>query len=134
MLIGSSLFLVAGLFVPSIFYYLACHLADKRRLKIYLVSCLTITAIAFIYPGETSLISKINSSDGLSKVPFLLILLLISTSFIGGMVGTISKMLLLKIEQDKIDSIEAWQVHAVSLCLMVFVSFFVYIAIVIVFS
>lgn len=113
-----DLFLFAGWLVPSVFYYFACRLPDRRWLTIYPLFCLTTVAVMFFYP-EHALIDKINASDGFVKVRYLLILLLMTTSCIGALVGTISKMVLLKIERE-ISSLEIWQIHIASLCLVIF--------------
>jgi len=119
-MIGLLIFLIAGLITPLLFYYCAYSIPNRKWLKIWLISCLTAAILVISSPRQASLILKINSSDGFVKVRYLFILLLIFTSCIGAIAGTISKMILFNIKQNKDDSIKEWQIHAASICLIIF--------------
>ena len=66
------------------------------------------------------LMKKIASSDGFVKAGHLLVLLSIVMASIGAIAGVFSREIRSNIKKYRISSIDEWQIHAASFCLIIF--------------
>lgn len=123
-----GLLFILIIFIPDIFifYFVAHKISSKIWLNVYLISLIITNIIIFSNSSNISLIAKVNNSDGFEYVKYILIILLIATGSIAGIIGIISKKIVMALEAEG-DRINMKQVHGVSLLTMgvfLFLTFF----------